>query len=157
MQGDGKDARVADEVVAEIRNGGGIAVACHESVADRAGGQAIVDAALDLTGRVDAVISNAGIFDTVPFEELSAEQWRRMLKVHLDGSFHVCQPAFRHMKRQGYGRFVMVSSSAALFGLPNEARPPRQASLASRTCWRSRAQGTESFPTPSCPPAIPGW
>jgi NAD(P)-dependent dehydrogenase (short-subunit alcohol dehydrogenase family) len=121
MKGDGRDAQVADEVVAEIRKAGGIAVACYESVADQAGGQAIVDAALDINGKVDAVVSNAGIFDTVPFEDLSAEQWRRMLNVHLDGSFHVCQPAFRHMKRQGYGRFVMVSSSAALFGLPSEA------------------------------------
>jgi NAD(P)-dependent dehydrogenase (short-subunit alcohol dehydrogenase family) len=118
MSGDGADPGVADEVVAEIERAGGVAVASHESVASPAGGQAIVDAAIDRFGRLDAVVSNAGIFQTLPFEELSAEDWRRMLSVHLDGGFHVSQPAFRVMKAQRYGRFVFVSSSAGVFGQP---------------------------------------
>jgi hypothetical protein len=44
-----------------------------------------------------------------------------MLNVHLDGAFHVSQPAFRAMKSQGYGRFVFVSSSAGMFGNPGNA------------------------------------
>ncbi len=121
MHGDGSDRKVADAVVEEIRAAGGTAVASYNSVGTPEGGEAIVRTAMDHTGRVDAVVSNAGIFDTAPFEELTSEQWRRMLNTHLDGGFHICQPAFRRMKRQGYGRLVMVASSAALFGLPNEA------------------------------------
>ena len=100
------------------KQAGGVAVASHDSVASPEGGQAIVDTAVDRFGRLDAVVSNAGIFQTLPFDELSADDWRRMLNVHLDGSFYVSQPAFRVMKAQHYGRFVFISSSAGIFGQP---------------------------------------
>ena len=66
-------------------------------------------------------MSDAGIFHTVDFEHLAPADWRRMIKVHLDGSFHLSQPAFRVMKSQGYGRFVFIVSSAGLFGQPQAA------------------------------------
>jgi NAD(P)-dependent dehydrogenase (short-subunit alcohol dehydrogenase family) len=69
----------------------------------------------------DAVVSNAGIFNSIPFDELSADDWRKMLSVHLDGGFYLSQPAYRVMKRQGYGRFVFISSSGGMFGQPLEA------------------------------------
>jgi NAD(P)-dependent dehydrogenase (short-subunit alcohol dehydrogenase family) len=121
MKGDGADASVAEQVVAEIEASGGVAVASHDSVATEDGGQAIVDTAVDSFGRLDAVVSNAGIFNTLPFDELSSAEWRRMLQVHLDGGFYLSQPAFRLMKAQGYGRFVFIFSSAGLFGQPNSA------------------------------------
>ncbi len=121
MGGDGADASVAEEVVAEIKKSGGVAVASHDSVATEEGGQAIVHTATESFGRLDAVVSNAGIFNTVPFDELSPADWGRMLNVHLDGGFYLSQPAFRIMKRQGYGRFVFIVSSAGLFGQPNSA------------------------------------
>ncbi|HEX5095598.1 MAG TPA: SDR family NAD(P)-dependent oxidoreductase [Acidimicrobiia bacterium] len=121
MGGDGADTQVADAVVAEIQTAGGVAVASYESVATVAGGQAIVDGALDAFGRLDAVVSNAGIFDTQPFEDLTPDAWRRMLEVHLDGAFHISQPAYRAMKSRGYGRFVFTASSAGLFGQPSSA------------------------------------
>ena len=121
MGGDGTDRRVADEVVADIRDAGGVAIASYDSVAEPAGGEAIVQAAVDEFGRLDAVVSNAGIFHTRPFDELTPGEWRRMLDVHLDGAFHVSQPAFRVMKAQGHGRFVFIASSAGLFGQPNSA------------------------------------
>ncbi|AXQ31761.1 SDR family NAD(P)-dependent oxidoreductase [Solimonas sp. K1W22B-7] len=121
MHGDGADGSVADQVVEEIRRNGGKAVASHDSVATPEGGAAIVRAAVETFGRLDAVVSNAGIFGSVDFEMLQPEEWRRMLGVHLDGSFYLSQPAFRVMKSQGYGRFVFTSSSAGLFGQPQEA------------------------------------
>ena len=121
MHGEGSDSRVADQVVEEIERAGGVAVASYDSVASPEGGDAIVRAAVDRFGRLDAVVSNAGIFDSVPFDELSHADWRRMLGVHLDGGFHLSQPAFRVMKPQGYGRFVFIASSAGLFGQPLEA------------------------------------
>ena len=121
MQGEGADSSVADQVVTEITSQGGIAVASYDSVDSEEGGAAIVERALEEFGRLDAVVSNAGIFDTLPFDELAAENWRRMLNVHLNGSFYLSQPAYRVMKAQGGGRFVFIASSAGLFGQPNSA------------------------------------
>jgi NAD(P)-dependent dehydrogenase (short-subunit alcohol dehydrogenase family) len=121
MAGDGCDAMVADTVVREIEAAGGVAVASHDSVDSSAGAQAIIDAALSAFGRVDALVSNAGIFQTRPFTELTTDDWHRMLRVHLDGAFHVSQAAYRVMQEQGYGRFVFVASSAGLFGQPSSA------------------------------------
>jgi NAD(P)-dependent dehydrogenase (short-subunit alcohol dehydrogenase family) len=112
MGGDGSDPVVADRVVAEIAAAGGVATASCESVATPEGGRAIVDTALSHFGRLDAVVSNAGIFQTLPFEDLSPADWRRMIDVHLHGGFHLAQPAFRAMRQQGYGRFVFVDEVA---------------------------------------------
>ncbi|ORV16708.1 SDR family NAD(P)-dependent oxidoreductase [Mycobacterium celatum] len=121
MHGDGADTAVADTVVAEIEAAGGTAVASHDSVDTPEGGEAIVASAVERFGRLDAVVSNAGIFTTIPFEELSADDWRRMLRVHLDGGFYLSHPAYRVMKSAGYGRFVFISSSGGMFGQPLEA------------------------------------
>jgi NAD(P)-dependent dehydrogenase (short-subunit alcohol dehydrogenase family) len=121
MHGQGADSSVADQVVEEITRAGGRAVASHDSVDSPQGGQAIVDTALDAFGRLDAMVSNAGIFNSIPFDQLSAEDWRRMLQVHLDGGFYLSQPAYKVMTKQRYGRFVFISSSAGNFGQPMEA------------------------------------
>jgi NAD(P)-dependent dehydrogenase (short-subunit alcohol dehydrogenase family) len=121
MHGGGADPSIADQVVDEIQRAGGAAVASHDSVDSQQGGEAIVRTAVEEFGRLDAVVSNAGIFNSIPFEELSADDWRRMLGVHLDGGFFLSQPAFRVMKSQGYGRFVFISSSAGMFGQHMEA------------------------------------
>jgi NAD(P)-dependent dehydrogenase (short-subunit alcohol dehydrogenase family) len=116
MAGVGVDPSVADAVVAEIEGDGGSAVASHDSVATSDGGEAIVHVALDAFGRVDALVTNAGILDLARFDEITAEHWRRTVNVHLDGAFHVAQPAFRAMKQQQYGRIVLVSSNSGVFG-----------------------------------------
>jgi NAD(P)-dependent dehydrogenase (short-subunit alcohol dehydrogenase family) len=121
MGGQGSDASVADQVVATIRAAGGVAVASYDSVDSPEGGAAIVATAVEAFGRLDAVVSNAGIFTSLAFDELSPDDWRRMLRVHLDGAFYLSQPAFRMMKAQGYGRFVFIASSAGLFGQHLEA------------------------------------
>jgi NAD(P)-dependent dehydrogenase (short-subunit alcohol dehydrogenase family) len=121
MGGEGADPSVAQQVVDEISSAGGTAVASSDSVDDPVSAQAIVDTAVDRFGRLDAVVSNAGIFHTAPFDELTTDEWRRMRRVHLDGGFYLSQPAFRVMKAQGYGRFVFAVSSAGLFGQPNSA------------------------------------
>lgn len=122
MRGDGTDHSPADDVVAEISAAGGTAVASYDSVATPRGGAAIVASALGNFGGVDVVVSNAGIFGSAMFEDLTQDQWRRMLEVHLDGGFYLAQPAYRAMRSAGRGgRFVFVSSSAGMFGQPMEA------------------------------------
>jgi NAD(P)-dependent dehydrogenase (short-subunit alcohol dehydrogenase family) len=121
MGGEGSDVTVADQVVDEIVTAGGTAVASHDSVDSPEGGQAIVQTALEHFGRLDAVVSNSGIFNSIPFDELTVDDWRRMLRVHLDGGFYLAQPAYQVMKSQGYGRFVFIASSAGMFGQHLEA------------------------------------
>jgi len=121
MHGDGADASIADAVVEELERVGGVAAASYDSVDSPEGGEAIVRTAIDRFGRLDAVVSNAGIFNSVAFEDMSPADWRRMLSVHLDGGFYLSQPAYRAMKAAGYGRFVFISSSGGMFGQPMEA------------------------------------
>ena len=117
VTGEGEDPSVADAVVDEIEAAGGVAVASHDSVATPEGGAAIVDSALEAFGRLDAVVSNAGIIEFAAFDAITADSWRRTLSVHVDGGFYVSQPAYRHMKEHGGGRFVFVSSSGGAFGI----------------------------------------
>ena len=121
MGGAGSDEKVADDVVAEIVRAGGVAIGSYDSVETPDSAASMVQAAVDKFGRLDAVISNAGIFHTLEFDQLTSEQYQRMRAVHLDGGFYLSQAAFRVMKTQGYGRLVFISSSAGIFGQPNSA------------------------------------
>lgn len=120
-KGEGQSATPADQVVAEIRAKGGKAVANYDSVATRAGGQAMVDLAVKTWGRVDVVIANAGILRDADFEKLDDRQIDAVLDVHLKGSVYVAQAAYRVMIQQKYGRFVFVSSPGGMFGNPHQA------------------------------------
>ncbi len=106
----------ADQVVAEIRAAGGQAVANYDNVATAEGGASIVQTAVEAFGRVDIVINNAGILRDKSFARMTPENWNAVLAVHLNGAFHVTRPAFEIMKRQGYGRIVMTTSAAGLYG-----------------------------------------
>jgi len=109
----------AQAVVAEIRQAGGTAVADTHSVAERAGGTALVQTALEAFGRVDAVVHNAGFSKDNFFEELTDEQIDSVLDVHLRGAFYVAQPAYAAMKASGNGgRLVFTASTAGLLGAP---------------------------------------
>ena len=109
-------ARPADAVVQEIVEAGGEAVANYDSVATLEGGQAIVRAALDHFGKVDILINNAGILRDKSFAKMTPELWGGVLAVHLQGAYNVTAPAFRAMRENGYGRIVMTTSAAGLFG-----------------------------------------
>jgi len=116
VHGTGKDPGPADGVVAEIRAAGGEAVANYDSVANAAGGEAIVATAMEQYGRIDALIHNAGILRDKSFPKLSAEDIQVVLDVHLKGAFFVGQPAFKRMKEQRYGRMVFTTSASGVFG-----------------------------------------
>ncbi|MDI6726172.1 MAG: SDR family NAD(P)-dependent oxidoreductase [Smithellaceae bacterium] len=106
----------ADEVEEEIRASGGEAIANYDTVSNPSGGEAIIQTALDRYGRVDILINNAGILRDKSFLKMEPENWQGVLDVHLHGAFHVTQPAFRAMKEQGYGRIIMTTSAAGLYG-----------------------------------------
>jgi NAD(P)-dependent dehydrogenase (short-subunit alcohol dehydrogenase family)/putative sterol carrier protein len=106
----------AAQVVAEIEALGGEAVANYDNVATPEGGEAIVQSALAAFGTVDIVINNAGILRDKSFLKMEPENWRAVLDVHLNGAYHVTRPAFAVMKAKGYGRVVMTTSAAGLYG-----------------------------------------
>jgi NAD(P)-dependent dehydrogenase (short-subunit alcohol dehydrogenase family) len=105
----------AEAVAQEIRDAGGEAIADTNSVATEDGAKAVVQTALDTWGRVDVVVNNAGIFQSSPFEEMSAGDITGMVDAHLLGSIWMSRAAWPHMKEAGYGRIVNIVSGA-LFG-----------------------------------------
>lgn len=114
--GSGSDAGPAETVAQEIRDLGGEAISDTNSVATPEGGAAIVQTALDTWGRLDVLVSNAGILRDRSFAKMSVDEFESVLSVHLRGSFYVTQPAFRVMKEAGHGRVVLTTSSSGLFG-----------------------------------------
>ena len=112
----GASQKPAEEVVAEIRKFGGQAVANFNSVADPSQAQAIVKAAIDNFGRIDAVINNAGILRDRIFHRMSIEDWKQVIDVHLNGSFYVSRAAANYFKEQESGAFVHFTSTSGLIG-----------------------------------------
>jgi (3R)-3-hydroxyacyl-CoA dehydrogenase / 3a,7a,12a-trihydroxy-5b-cholest-24-enoyl-CoA hydratase / enoyl-CoA hydratase 2 len=111
--GDGASTSVAQRVVDEIIAAGGIAVANTDSV--EAGGK-IVQTAMDEFGRIDVVVNNAGILRDASFAKMTDDDWDLVLGVHLYGSYRVTKAAWPHMRSANYGRVIMTSSVAGIYG-----------------------------------------
>ena len=114
--GEGSDAGPAQDVVDEIRAAGGEAIASTDSVATPEGGQAIIQAALDTWGRIDILIHNAGNVRYGSLSDISYDDFKAVIDVHLMGAFHVVRPAFPLMCQQEYGRIVLTSSIGGIYG-----------------------------------------
>ena len=119
--GQGGEKAPADEVVTEIRGGGYEAVASYDSVASMAGGQRIVQAALDAFGRVDIVVNNAGILRDRMIFNMTEEEWDAVIDTHLKGSFAVTRAAAPHMREQRSGRVIYMTSTSGLVGNVGQA------------------------------------
>ncbi|NWW14899.1 DHB4 enzyme, partial [Oreocharis arfaki] len=113
FKGYGKSSSAADKVVDEIRAKGGKAVPNYDSVED---GEKLVQTALEAFGRIDIVINNAGILRDRSFVRISDEDWDIIHRIHLRGSFLVTRAAWNHMKNQKFGRIIMTSSAAGIYG-----------------------------------------
>ncbi len=116
LTGEGKDAGPAQRVVNEIVAAGGKAVASTDSVADWDAANRIVKTAIEAFGRLDAVVNNAGILRDRFFFNMSVEEWRAVIDVHLHGSFHVARAAAPYFKNQSSGSYVHITSTSGLVG-----------------------------------------
>jgi len=114
--GTGAGHNMADQVVAEIKEAGGRAVANYDSVADADGAANIIKTAIDEFGKVDGVVSNAGILRDGTFHKMTSENWDAVLQVHLYGGYNVVRAAWPHFREQGFGRIVVATSTSGLFG-----------------------------------------
>jgi NAD(P)-dependent dehydrogenase (short-subunit alcohol dehydrogenase family) len=119
--GQGGTQTPADEVVGEIRKSGGEAVANYDSVASMAGGQRIVQTALDTFGRIDIVVNNAGILRDRMIFNMTEEEWDAVINTHLKGTFAVTRAAAPHMREQRAGRFINMTSTSGLVGNVGQA------------------------------------
>jgi NAD(P)-dependent dehydrogenase (short-subunit alcohol dehydrogenase family) len=116
VHGEGKDAGPAEKVAAEIRAAGGKAAHSTDSVAEWQSAARIVQCALDSFQRLDVVVNNAGILRDRFFFNMSVEEWRAVIDVHLNGSFFVSRAAAPHFKSQQSGCYVHMTSTSGLVG-----------------------------------------
>ena len=114
--GTGAGHNMADEVVKEITDAGGRAVANYDSVAEPEGAANIIKTAVDEFGKVDGVVSNAGILRDGTFHKMEFANWDAVLKVHLYGGYNVVRAAWPHFRENGFGRVVVATSTSGLFG-----------------------------------------
>ena len=112
QHGDDPDATVAGEVVSEITQRGGEAVAVTESVTSMEGGKAIVHAGVEKWGRIDAVVCAAGILRERMLFNMSEEEWDGVIATHLKGTFTVFRAAAPIMREQGSGSLIGITSGA---------------------------------------------
>jgi NAD(P)-dependent dehydrogenase (short-subunit alcohol dehydrogenase family) len=111
--GTGSGNTMAEQVCEEIKKAGGEATPDYNSVLD---GDKIVKTAMDAYGTVDILINNAGILRDISFMKQTDQDWNLVLDVHLNGTRNCTKAAFPIMRENKYGRIVMTTSAAGLYG-----------------------------------------
>ena len=86
-------------------------------IADRAVAQKVVETAIQRFGRIDTLVNNAGVFIGKPFTDYTAEDYRKVIHVNLDGFFHVTQLTLPRMLKQKSGSIVSISGTAGKEGM----------------------------------------
>ena len=95
------------------------AVPCD--IGDPAAVTALFDTVVQRAGKLDVLVNDAAIVPFVPWDELTFEEWRRVLRVNLDGLFLMCRAGSDLMRKTGYGRIVNIASNSIFAGTPNMA------------------------------------
>jgi NAD(P)-dependent dehydrogenase (short-subunit alcohol dehydrogenase family) len=125
--GVGPDARVAAQLVEEIRGRGGDAVPHSEDVSEPQGAGSLVQLALDTWGRLDVVVNNAGVLRDRMIYNMSVDEWDAVIKVHLRGHFLVTREACRHWRAlastngPAAARIINTTSTSGLLGSVGQA------------------------------------
>ena len=121
VDGSGHDAGPADQIADEIKAAGGEAVANYDTVTTPEGGEAMVKQAVDTWGRIDILCNVAGILRDRMIFNMTPEEWRDVIDVHLTGQFHTIKPAAVLMRQQRYGRILNWTSTSGLLGNTGQA------------------------------------
>jgi NAD(P)-dependent dehydrogenase (short-subunit alcohol dehydrogenase family) len=112
------DEAAAAEVAEGINDAGGRAIAVRCDVADHEQVEAAVAASVEGLGDIDILFSNAGIGDRAPAEDMTLEQWHRVLDINLSGAWYFDQTVGRHMIERGIkGSIINTSSITSLVGI----------------------------------------
>jgi len=116
LEGVGFDRGPAEAVAGEINQAGGAAIASTLSITEPGNAEKIVATACEAFGRIDILVNNAGILRDRFFHKMSESDWRDVLAVHLDGSFHMSRACAQRFRAQGAGAFVHMTSTSGLIG-----------------------------------------
>ncbi len=116
VAGEGGSLGPAEQVVKEIRDGGGEAIANGCSVTDPQGVQDMVAEAIDTFGKVDILMNNAGVLRDKSFSKMTIDDFRFVMDVHVMGSVICTKAVWDHMRERQYGRIMMTSSSSGIYG-----------------------------------------
>lgn len=115
--GTGAGSSMADEVVEEIKQAGGQAIADYGSVTDRGDVEAMVNTCVSNFGKIDICIANAGILRDKTYKKMDDAMWDAVVDVHLRGTYLTTKIAYDQMLEQGSGgRIVVTSSTSGLLG-----------------------------------------
>lgn len=115
------DGPEAERTAAEIGEAGGEALVAVTDVSDPDSAEAMAQAAIDRWGRIDGLVNNAAFFQRPqvtqgPIEQISVEEWDRVMAVNVRGPFLCCRAVLPHMKGRGYGKIVNISSGTFFSG-----------------------------------------
>lgn len=114
-----KERKAADDAVSAAQTQGAQGLAIQADVAHPGDAQRLIDATVDRFGRVDFLVCNAGIWEGGPIDQMSEEVWDRTIDLNLKGTWAACRAATPHMKKKGFGRIVIISSTAGQRGEGN--------------------------------------
>ncbi len=106
----------AADVVKEITDGGGKAVANYGSVSNFDHAKDMISEAVNTFGQLDAVVNNAGILRDRIFHKMTVEEWHAVIDVHLNGSFYVSRAAADVFREKETGAYVHMTSTSGLIG-----------------------------------------
>ena len=90
-------------------------------VSDPKAATQVVDQVVERYGKVDALVANAGIYPRQNWHEITDDDWRKVLAVNLDGTWHAAKAVAKHMTKQGYGKIVTVTSVEVALGIAMHA------------------------------------
>ena len=113
------DGAGAEAKAAAAAGGDAFALACDIGDPDQVA--ALHEAVLARCGKIDVLVNAAAIVPFVPWQELTFEEWRRVMRVNLDGLYLMCRAASDAMRAGGYGRIVNICSNSIFAGTPNMA------------------------------------
>jgi len=109
-------AETAEEVVSEIRSGGGKAHAYRADIADHAAVGELIGSVVADFGGLNVLVSNAGLAIRKRFAETTPEEWRSQIDVNLMGAIHLCHQAAPHLEEGGNGRIIAVVGDSSRVG-----------------------------------------
>jgi 3-oxoacyl-[acyl-carrier protein] reductase len=108
-----------DRVAAEITKAGGKAIACVADISDAAAVEAMARSVIERFGGIDILVLNASVRKQTHITEMSFEEWRRIMAISLDGSFHCVKACLPSMTKRGGGAIVTLGGMMALAGAKN--------------------------------------
>jgi len=114
-----KDKKAAEAACSAAEEAGVQALAVRADVSYKGDAQRLIDATIQKFGRLDFLVCNAGIWEGGAIDQMTEEVWNRTIDLNLKGTWATCRAAVPQMKQQGFGRIVIVSSTAGQRGEAN--------------------------------------